>query len=139
MKKMMIALSVLLLGCTAGEDLYPEIEAAEAGETVQTEYLSFCVESAEYDAETLYTEILVTDTFPQPITVFDTDFWLYTGEGTDVLYPAEEQEIRLSAEESGTLKLAYRAPKQKEYILGYMDVREDGVTGNTYYVRIKVK
>ena len=139
MKKSILVLMVLLLGCTGEEALYPEINGAEAGETVQTEYLSFSVESAVYEGNALCTEIMVKDTFSRSVYVFDTDFWLYTGKDSDVLYPVQEAQICLESGESGTLKLEYSVPKQKEYILGYLDVREDGVIGNVYYVRIKVK
>ena len=139
MKKGILALMVLLLGCTGEEALYPEIDGAETGETVQTEYLSFSVESAVYEGNALCTEIMVKDTFSRSVYVFDTDFWLYTGKDSDVLYPTEEQEIHLESGESGILKLEYSVPKQNEYVLGYIDVREDGVLGNVYYVRIKVK
>ena len=128
---------LVLAGCTAGTEVYPEIEAAGMRETVETAYLDFSVTEAAYVDDALHVVINTENTFVTSETVFDTDFWLYTGEGKDVLFPEQPEELYLASGESGTLELVFRCEEAKAYVLGYTDVSAEGVFGATYYVRVR--
>lgn len=139
MKKTVWLMVLVLAGCKAAGTVYPEIDAAGMQETVSTAYLAFSVPEADYTDGALQVRIDTENTFTLSEKVFDTDFWLYAGEGNDVVYPSEEAELYLEPGKSGTLTLVFRCEEAEEYILGYTDVSADGDFGDTYFVRIRVK
>ncbi len=139
-KTALMCMCMLLWGCTGGSTVFPEIDAAELKEDVETEFLTFSVQSVSLNEDgTLEAGIDVENTFSRSVTVFDTDFWVCTGEADVYIYPDEEVTMELESGDSGTMTLVWSVPAQEEYLIGYMDVRSDGSFGETYYVRFRVR